>query len=181
MLIAGRVRRPDEGILIQEALEKHIKRKVNPEQLFASSQSILQRLMVSEPPQGFGHVVWTFGMRRLAVLVGQAVRFKEPILLVGETGWVTYSHLCTHDLYLLSYHFICGLFNIICSSWLPKIIAHTWTGMFKYGPVQVCVTIIAHNCIIWLIISHQNGDRNKNLKKSSHMSCYNAKNHCFLD
>ena len=86
MLIAGRVRRPDEGILIQEALEKHIKRKVDPEQLFASAQSIFATPHVSEPPQGFGHVVWTFSMRRLAVLVGQAVRFKEPILLVGETG-----------------------------------------------------------------------------------------------
>ena len=34
----------------------------------------------------FGHIVWTFQLRRLAVLIGKALQFKEPILLVGETG-----------------------------------------------------------------------------------------------
>lgn len=38
-------------------------------------------------PEEFRHVVWTYGMRRLAVLVGRALRFGESVLLVGETGW----------------------------------------------------------------------------------------------
>ena len=36
--------------------------------------------------EGFQHVVWTQSMRRLAVLIGQAIQFGEPILLVGDTG-----------------------------------------------------------------------------------------------
>ena len=86
MLIAGRVRRPDEGAVIQEVLAKHIKRNIDPAHLFAPTQPILQQLVENVAPQGFGHVVWTDSMRRLALLVGQALRFKEPILLVGETG-----------------------------------------------------------------------------------------------
>ena len=45
--------------------------------------------LVKEPDatvQSFKHIVWTFHMRRMAVLVGQALKFEEPILLVGETG-----------------------------------------------------------------------------------------------
>ena len=38
------------------------------------------------PPAGFEHIVWTYGMRRMAVLVGQALKFGEPVLLVGDTG-----------------------------------------------------------------------------------------------
>ena len=34
----------------------------------------------------FSHLVWTYAMIRLVVLVGQAVRFVEPVLLVGDTG-----------------------------------------------------------------------------------------------
>ncbi|XP_034060418.1 LOW QUALITY PROTEIN: midasin [Gymnodraco acuticeps] len=37
-------------------------------------------------PEEFRHVVWTLGMRRLAVLVGRALRFGESVLLVGDTG-----------------------------------------------------------------------------------------------
>lgn len=37
-------------------------------------------------PEEFRHVVWTHGMRRLAVLVGRALRFGESVLLVGDTG-----------------------------------------------------------------------------------------------
>ena len=37
-------------------------------------------------PEEFRHVVWTAGMRRLAVLVGRALHFGESVLLVGDTG-----------------------------------------------------------------------------------------------
>lgn len=35
---------------------------------------------------GFDHIVWTKDMRRLLVLVGNALKYEEPVLLVGETG-----------------------------------------------------------------------------------------------
>lgn len=48
---------------------------------------LLEKVM-GPAPEGFGHIVWTYSIRRLAVLVGQALKFKEPILLVGDTGYV---------------------------------------------------------------------------------------------
>ena len=42
--------------------------------------------VTTEMPNGFEHVVWTYNMRRMAAMVGQALKFREPVLLVGETG-----------------------------------------------------------------------------------------------
>ncbi|XP_076336290.1 midasin isoform X2 [Tachypleus tridentatus] len=93
MLLAGRVRRPEEAKIIQEVLEKHIKRKVDPVKLFTKCQnsstttkSVLNDVTECKLPEGFQHLVWTYNIRRLAVLVGQALQFGEPVLLVGDTG-----------------------------------------------------------------------------------------------
>jgi midasin len=92
MLLAGRVRHQEETLIIQEVIEKHLKRKVHPNMLFdlhkdtsSTTKPILEAAMQS-PPAEFGHVVWTHNMRRMAVLVGQALKFGEPVLLVGDTG-----------------------------------------------------------------------------------------------
>ncbi|XP_062606102.1 midasin-like, partial [Saccostrea cucullata] len=92
MLLAGRVRKPEEADIVQEVIQKHLKRSVDPDRLFTlnaetspTTVSILRRVM-GDSPQGFEHVVWTYGMRRLAALIGHAVQFREPVLLVGETG-----------------------------------------------------------------------------------------------
>nr|XP_015209182.1 PREDICTED: midasin [Lepisosteus oculatus] len=90
MLLAGRVRKPEEAKTIQAILEKHFKKKVNPEALF-SEEGVARQFgngapNVAELPEEFRHVVWTRGMRRLAVLAGRALRFGEPVLLVGDTG-----------------------------------------------------------------------------------------------
>uniref|UniRef100_A0A3Q3KQG4 Midasin n=1 Tax=Mastacembelus armatus TaxID=205130 RepID=A0A3Q3KQG4_9TELE len=81
MLLAGRVRKPEEEATILSILEKHFKRVVNSESLFSQKQVTSQFI-----PEEFRHVVWTHGMRRLAVLVGRALRFGESVLLVGDTG-----------------------------------------------------------------------------------------------
>ena len=111
MLLAGRVRKAEEAVVIQEVIEKHFKQcRVNAARLFDlsphTSPTVLALLqaVVSQPAAsstsslsssstssssgvaGFEHVVWTRGMRRLAVLIGQAIEFGEPILLVGDTG-----------------------------------------------------------------------------------------------
>uniref|UniRef100_A0A8C3A899 Midasin n=1 Tax=Cyclopterus lumpus TaxID=8103 RepID=A0A8C3A899_CYCLU len=83
MLLAGRVRKPEEEATILSILEKHFKRRVNPENLFSQKQVTSQ---FSKFPEEFRHVVWTYSMRRLAVLVGRALRFGESVLLVGDTG-----------------------------------------------------------------------------------------------
>ena len=50
-----------------------------------TSEGILSKV-TSSHEHHFEHVVWTEEMKRMAVLVGRAVLFKEPVLLVGETG-----------------------------------------------------------------------------------------------
>ncbi|XP_008936093.1 PREDICTED: midasin, partial [Merops nubicus] len=90
MLLAGRVRKQEEVDVIQNVLEKHFKKKLHPESLF--SEESVKKLLVkssvrmSVMDRGFNHIVWTQGMRRLAILVGRALEFGEPVLLVGDTG-----------------------------------------------------------------------------------------------
>lgn len=92
MLLAGRVRRPEEESVIREVLQKHLRRAVDPARLLnldgntSPTTAPLLRQTLEQLPPGFGHVVWTYNMRRMAVLVGQALKFGEPVLLVGETG-----------------------------------------------------------------------------------------------
>ncbi|XP_070274183.1 LOW QUALITY PROTEIN: midasin [Myotis yumanensis] len=90
MLLAGRVRKQEEVDVIQEVLEKHFKKKLCPRSLF-SKENVLKLLselstQKSTLESKFSHIVWTESMRRLAVLVGRALKFSEPVLLVGDTG-----------------------------------------------------------------------------------------------
>ncbi|XP_054829779.1 midasin [Eublepharis macularius] len=94
MLLAGRVRKQEEETVIQAVIEKHFKRKLNPHYLF-SEESMMKQMsqftetaspLMSVMDDQFSHVVWTRSMMRLAVLVGRALEFGEPVLLVGDTG-----------------------------------------------------------------------------------------------
>uniref|UniRef100_A0A8C6J801 Midasin n=1 Tax=Melopsittacus undulatus TaxID=13146 RepID=A0A8C6J801_MELUD len=90
MLLAGRVRKQEEVDVIQSVLEKHFKKEIHPESLFSgeSVRKLLAKssMRMSVMDRDFNHIVWTRGMRRLAVLVGRALEFGEPVLLVGDTG-----------------------------------------------------------------------------------------------
>uniref|UniRef100_A0A2A4JDZ7 Midasin n=1 Tax=Heliothis virescens TaxID=7102 RepID=A0A2A4JDZ7_HELVI len=92
LILAGKVRQTDERSIIEEVIEKHIKRKVNPDNLFSLhantspvTRFVLEAILTNKLKE-FAHVVWTFNMRRLAVLIAKAFYFDEPVLLVGETG-----------------------------------------------------------------------------------------------
>ncbi|XP_072854872.2 midasin isoform X1 [Pogona vitticeps] len=90
MLLAGRVRKQQEVDIIQTVIEKHFKRKLDPQHLF-SEESVKKQLAkasmwMSVMNDKFCHIVWTQGMRRLAILAGRALEFGEPVLLVGDTG-----------------------------------------------------------------------------------------------
>ena len=106
MLLAGRCRKPDESAVIQKVIEKHLRRSVDPVRLYtldkhtSPTTAPLLQPVLGTPPGGFEHVVWTYNMRRMAVLVGQALKFGEPVLLVGDTGYVTDS-LCKFTFYPL--------------------------------------------------------------------------------
>ncbi|KAE8602908.1 hypothetical protein XENTR_v10014171 [Xenopus tropicalis] len=90
MLLAGRVRKPEEEEVILKVLKKCFKKQVEPQHIFSrgSVQRQLDSLSVQQDIVDFrfSHIVWTQGMRRLAVLVGRALQFGEPVLLVGDTG-----------------------------------------------------------------------------------------------
>ena len=81
MLLAERVRNEDERIAVKEIIEKVFKVKINPDDLYAKAMPSAEH--VRDNKQG---AVWTKGMRRLWMLLSQAVRNHEPVLLVGETG-----------------------------------------------------------------------------------------------
>lgn len=118
ILLAGRVRVQEESKVIQEVISKHFKRKTNPENLFSLhentspvSKNILDTILnFSSKDDSFKHVVWTYSMRRLAVLVCKALEFSEPVLLVGETGCgkttvvQILSSLFKQDLYSVNCH-----------------------------------------------------------------------------
>ncbi|KAF6211669.1 hypothetical protein GE061_012182 [Apolygus lucorum] len=93
LVLAGRVRKSEECEIIRSVLEKRIKRTVDVEKLFALSSDtsvvtkhILEKIVGPSLPDEFRHIVWTQNLRKTAVLVGKAIEFCEPLLLVGETG-----------------------------------------------------------------------------------------------
>lgn len=84
MLLAERVRNDEERLAVKEVIETVFKVKIDPDLLYGDKFSpAIRRFGLKDNKQG---VVWTNAMRRLFVLVSQALRNNEPILLVGETG-----------------------------------------------------------------------------------------------
>ncbi len=93
MLLSGRLRNDDEIIVIKEVIEKQFKRTVNPSNLFGwdggrggVTTNDCINLFGSQLPEEFDHVVWTPELMRMGVLVYRAIKFQEPVLLVGNTG-----------------------------------------------------------------------------------------------
>ena len=95
MLLGGRLRDISECQLISEVINKHFKRDISVEQLFGfdgsqggvTTRKILE-LLHSHSLDEFSHLVWTNELVQMAVLVYRAVQFNEPVLLVGNTGYV---------------------------------------------------------------------------------------------
>ena len=93
MLLAGRLRQSQDQDVVQEIIQKHFKRNLDPRTLFGwdggeggvASKACLSLLKSSLPPQ-FCHLVWTEELLKVAVLVHRCLQFDEPVLLVGETG-----------------------------------------------------------------------------------------------
>ncbi|KAL3228604.1 Midasin [Nakaseomyces bracarensis] len=78
MLLAERCRNATEKVVIQKILERVMKVKLDMTSHYAKLED--KSLLSVET------VVWTQALRRLVVLVSSAMKNKEPILLVGETG-----------------------------------------------------------------------------------------------
>ncbi|KAI9841030.1 MAG: AAA ATPase midasin [Sclerophora amabilis] len=84
MLLAERVRNFEERSAVRGIIEKVFKVKVDEDLLYGNVE-----LPNPSSESGTGHapaIIWTKAMRRLFVLVSQALKHDEPVLLVGETG-----------------------------------------------------------------------------------------------
>lgn len=79
MLLAERVRSPEEKQVVKETLEKVMRVKLDMDAYYESLEN--KNLMSANTS-----IVWTKAIRRLSVLVETSIKFKEPLLLVGETG-----------------------------------------------------------------------------------------------
>ena len=76
MILGERVRNIEERLTVKRVIQDVIKTKVDEERLYNVSSAV----------QASSTFVWTASMCRLFVLVTEAMRRNEPILLIGETG-----------------------------------------------------------------------------------------------
>lgn len=79
MLLAEKCRNSEEKLMVKSVLEKVMKVQLDMDSYYTSLED--HKLLSFNSP-----IIWTKGMRRLAVLVQTCIQNNEPILLVGETG-----------------------------------------------------------------------------------------------
>ncbi|KZT67287.1 hypothetical protein DAEQUDRAFT_812985 [Daedalea quercina L-15889] len=87
MLLAERARRDDDKAVVKEVIESIMKVRIDESQMYdmhGRAQGLAEYLGCSIPSET--SLVWTSAMQRLFILVARALRFNEPVLLVGETG-----------------------------------------------------------------------------------------------
>lgn len=84
LLLAERVRREEEKLIVREVIEKVMKVSLTAVDNYDIAH--LPEYQALESDRQDNKVVWTRAMRRLFVLLAVAFRNNEPVLLVGETG-----------------------------------------------------------------------------------------------
>ncbi len=83
LLLAERVRNQEERLAVKLVIEDVMKVKIDLDQVYGVSKIKTSLATSIASPRG---IVWTKSMRRLFVLVTEALKNNEPVLLVGETG-----------------------------------------------------------------------------------------------
>ncbi|KAI9691641.1 MAG: hypothetical protein M1822_007712 [Bathelium mastoideum] len=91
MLLAERVRKPEEREAVKQVIERVISKRgrkitVDEDHLYSAKTSPEVQLYMERVTDISSSVVWTKAMRRLFILVAYAIRNNEPVLLIGETG-----------------------------------------------------------------------------------------------
>ncbi|KAJ3986826.1 midasin nuclear AAA ATPase [Lentinula detonsa] len=86
MLLAERTRRDEDRVVVKEVIESVMGVRIDERTLydFQSRKKELVEFLGCDPSDS--SLVWTKAMQRLFGLVARALRFNEPVLLVGETG-----------------------------------------------------------------------------------------------
>lgn len=90
LVLSAKVRNTFETEIINDALFRNFRKRISVENLFtlnASTSMVTKAILEAITSyKGQQNVVWTFEMRRMAVLVSKSLEFNEPVLLVGPTG-----------------------------------------------------------------------------------------------
>ncbi|CDO69902.1 hypothetical protein BN946_scf184884.g61 [Trametes cinnabarina] len=87
MLLAERARRDDDKLVVKEVIESIMKVRIDESSLYdLKNPKFDPAAFLGCPLPSYSQVVWTSAMQRLFVLTARALRFNEPVLLVGETG-----------------------------------------------------------------------------------------------
>ncbi|KAL8938859.1 MAG: hypothetical protein Q9216_003662, partial [Gyalolechia sp. 2 TL-2023] len=81
-LLAERVRDDNERQVVKDIIEEVMKAKIDDDAIY-DKRKLPTALQLDSAAHG---VVWTKSMRRLYVLVTEALKSQEPVLLVGDTG-----------------------------------------------------------------------------------------------
>ncbi|RNF26020.1 MDN1, midasin-like protein [Trypanosoma conorhini] len=89
LLLAERCRKAEERQIVKDIIESVTKTELNEEAIYSPQHwpyvAACYGLMENGAIDEFG-IVWTESMRRLFTVVGICLHYKEPVLLVGETG-----------------------------------------------------------------------------------------------
>jgi len=85
MLLAERTRRSEDKSVVKEVLENEMGVKINEDALYNSQRIDIDSFLGCPIPRS-ADAVWTRALQRLYTLVCRALKFQEPVLLVGETG-----------------------------------------------------------------------------------------------
>ncbi|KAJ6585296.1 midasin nuclear AAA ATPase [Mycena capillaripes] len=88
MLLAERARRDDDKVAVKEVIESVMGVKIDEDAIYNLHNSDVDfaSYLDCPIPTSSPNLVWTRAMQRLFILVSRALRFNEPVLLVGETG-----------------------------------------------------------------------------------------------
>ena len=93
LVLAARIRDASESGVVREVIEKVFKKTVDPGSIFSienpslALRAEMDLIKASSSSAAAGaRLVWTRQAVRMAALVLHSFRFREPVLLVGETG-----------------------------------------------------------------------------------------------
>lgn len=86
MLLAERARREDDKTVVKEVIESVMGVKIDERALYSFRNPHIDFPKYLECPIPSSSLIWTSAMQRLFILISRALRFNEPVLLVGETG-----------------------------------------------------------------------------------------------
>ena len=85
MLLAERTRRAEDKAVVKEVIENEMGVKINEGALYNLQRIDVNAFLGCHVPKS-ANVIWTKALQRLYTLLCRALKFQEPVLLVGETG-----------------------------------------------------------------------------------------------